>query len=331
MIDRCVVYLAQGWCESRIRLRIHRFFGPEGDRRASHWIAEARRSLLESLNRPEDELRAEAVAFYKTILSHPDATPNQKLRAVRRIEVLMGLVPAPAPGTPGPGSRNHGCFEQESESATSQDYAQSGQPTWATASQAMPSMPPLPSLPSLPPLPRASRAGAGAAPATMSRADSRAAPYVEVQLHRESEQSSMTSSAGSEAPGEHVTVDAPDNDQCREESSSEATSDSTITAAAPALEGSTAEVSTQSIVARTVTSPKARHASASPVASTACTRVITASRAMSTEKRWHDLDRHRSRQTRHDRLGDQCHRHIKRIAIQHSGRGPPVGAIHESM
>ncbi|MCC5828278.1 MAG: hypothetical protein JJU36_02410 [Phycisphaeraceae bacterium] len=103
VLSACKRWLALGVDPYVIARRLKKKFGPEIAQQAEIWIRRAREEMLASLNVPHEQRTAEAVCFYKYIISHPKSTISQKLRARTRIDQLIGLTPMPTPRTPGPG------------------------------------------------------------------------------------------------------------------------------------------------------------------------------------------------------------------------------------
>ncbi|MCC5830932.1 MAG: hypothetical protein JJU36_15915, partial [Phycisphaeraceae bacterium] len=104
VLSACKRWLALGVDPYIIARRLEKKFGSVIAQQAEMWVRRAREEMLASLNVPHEQRTAEAVWFYKYIISHPQATISQKIRARIRIDQLIGLTPMPTPRTPGPGS-----------------------------------------------------------------------------------------------------------------------------------------------------------------------------------------------------------------------------------
>ncbi|MCC5828524.1 MAG: hypothetical protein JJU36_03670 [Phycisphaeraceae bacterium] len=102
VLSACKRWLALGVDPYIIVRRLEKKFGSVIAQQAEMWVRRAREEMLASLNVPDEQRTAEAVWFYKYIISHPKATISQKLRARIRIDQLIGLTPMPTPRTPGP-------------------------------------------------------------------------------------------------------------------------------------------------------------------------------------------------------------------------------------
>ncbi|MCC5830122.1 MAG: hypothetical protein JJU36_11805 [Phycisphaeraceae bacterium] len=118
IVSACKRWLALGVDPYIIRRRLTKKFGEPVGQQAERWIGRAREEMIAKLDVPRQERIAEAIWFYQYIISHPKSTIAQKLRARTRIDQLNGDIPtrtpAPAPGSPPPGS--YGRFSHESQS-----------------------------------------------------------------------------------------------------------------------------------------------------------------------------------------------------------------------
>ncbi|MCC5830206.1 MAG: hypothetical protein JJU36_12225 [Phycisphaeraceae bacterium] len=119
VLSACKRWLALGVDPYIIARRFQKKFGSVIAQQAELWTRRAREAMLASLNVPREQRTAEAVWFYKYIISHPKATISQKLRARIRIDQLIGLTPMPTPRTHAPGPGNYpGCESFSGRSPT---------------------------------------------------------------------------------------------------------------------------------------------------------------------------------------------------------------------
>ncbi|MCC5828808.1 MAG: hypothetical protein JJU36_05115 [Phycisphaeraceae bacterium] len=100
MIDRCVVMLSEAQDESRIRLKLCDELGNASAPIITRWIEQARQRMVARLKRPREQITAELIAWYQRIVADPQARNNERLRALRCIEELLGLRPTPYPRDP---------------------------------------------------------------------------------------------------------------------------------------------------------------------------------------------------------------------------------------
>ena len=64
-------------------------------RSVERYMKRARREMVENLNIPVKEHRAEALYFYRSVVSDPNSSQRERLRARERIDKLLGLdIPA---------------------------------------------------------------------------------------------------------------------------------------------------------------------------------------------------------------------------------------------
>ena len=89
-VDECVDLLTGGRRKHEIVDRFHRRYGV-GWRTTARYLARARGEMLNRLQKPREEFRAESLSFYESLIAAKASTIREKLLARQQIDELLGL------------------------------------------------------------------------------------------------------------------------------------------------------------------------------------------------------------------------------------------------
>lgn len=83
--------MMQGGCTvGQIRQHLKQKYGVK-TRSCANYLARARKRIYDAINRTDDDLRSEALAFYEGVRSDPENHVQWRLKAQERMDALMAL------------------------------------------------------------------------------------------------------------------------------------------------------------------------------------------------------------------------------------------------
>jgi hypothetical protein len=83
--------LARYVLKSEIKKAVRQKFGEVSHQSIENYLSRARARILAGVNSTREELKAESVAFYRAVLSDPNSTTMERLKAQQRLDNVFGI------------------------------------------------------------------------------------------------------------------------------------------------------------------------------------------------------------------------------------------------